>query len=323
MGFNGKYSQSQIVEMLYSYLVARNSAADVCVRILGMTEKQVGSRKSAWRILEPYYRSYGFLKRYEALQRINKSKLASYVALYWNKNASEKDMLAYFPELAGDIAKEKQYDREHPSSWGSSSSSSSSRSNTSSEWKARSLREEPDTYQGFFRNDSAGNQRAQNQDSLFSRNPAAQNRNEREWKPASEWEAGELRQGNQSQRNRNSQSESDIGAGAGGIVGVIILIIIGYAIIKSGIIGAIFGGIFGFIGGLLRKLWWILELLCFYGGIVLAVLSLIRGTLREMWLRCLLLSIMGIGFGMWADGRFWVGLAIVGITGICFGTMAD
>ena len=51
---NGKYTQEQITEMLYAYMVEGQRAAYVCKDILGMTEAEIGNTRSAWTKLQRY-----------------------------------------------------------------------------------------------------------------------------------------------------------------------------------------------------------------------------------------------------------------------------
>ena len=108
---NGKYTQEQITDLLYAYMVEGQSAAYVCKYILGMSETEIGNPRVAWRILQRYYNSYGFKKRYNngsAFRNISKVKLRNYVSLYWNKNATEKDLFAFFPKIFDDLNEAKK-----------------------------------------------------------------------------------------------------------------------------------------------------------------------------------------------------------------------
>lgn len=126
---NTQYQQEQITKLLYFYMVQGASAKDAMINALFMSATEIGDGRQAWRKIEHIYRSFGFSKRYmlgsgTAYQNIQYQKLYSYVQTFWNKNATEKDLLNFFPEIAQDLAAAKQADKNKPQgSWGSSGSS--------------------------------------------------------------------------------------------------------------------------------------------------------------------------------------------------------
>ncbi len=127
MAYNGNYSQQQIIDMLYYYMVKQTgtNAAGVCRGVFNMSEDEIKSRykntKDAYRILQPYYQSYGFERKYKAFRKINKGKLSNYVRTYWDQRASEGTLLDYFPEIRDEYYCEKAEYESKDHSWGSSS----------------------------------------------------------------------------------------------------------------------------------------------------------------------------------------------------------
>ena len=113
MAYNGDYSQQQITDMLYYYMVKQTvtNAVGVCRDIFHMSEDEIKSKykniRDAYRILKPYYQSYGFERKYKVFQKINKRKLSSYVRMYWDKRANESTLMKYFPEIKDEYYREK------------------------------------------------------------------------------------------------------------------------------------------------------------------------------------------------------------------------
>lgn len=314
---NGNYSQQQIVDMLYEYMVEGQSAGYVCKHVLHMPESKIGNSRSAWRNLQPYYQSYGFLKRYNgAFRNISKYKLSGYVSKYWDKRATEQDLINYFPEILNDLnaAKKAEGDREiSQSSWGSSTGSSSSKPNFDRRKNAT-----PTFHQGNATTSaSSGNQTANGYRSTGTgyashRSTAAPNYNRTNYDSS------------YSQNTSYGGSDGDASGGAG-VLAIVVLIILAIVIIKTGCFGlfkalGFFGHTVGHaFGGVLGKLFWILELLLFYGGIILLVISLFKKTTRYVWLSCVGLSLMGLGFGYLSDGSILVGIIMLIIGGILVG----
>lgn len=105
-----KLEYNEVVETLYAYLINDESAYDICEN-LGVDTTRIKSRRGAWHKLKPLYQSYGFPKKYKAYKRINKGKLADYVNDNWDRYCSESDMLAYFPEITADYTDEVEHDK--------------------------------------------------------------------------------------------------------------------------------------------------------------------------------------------------------------------
>ena len=306
MGYNknGKYSQSQIVDMLYAYMVEKQSAAYVCESILHMERSRIGSPRQAWRILQPYYQAYGFMKRYGngmAFRKIQKDKLRRYVNLYWDKRATEKDLIAFFPEILEDLNSAKIEDEERPVTYSTSQNSGGNRSQENSE--ASFQRREP-TKRGK-------NSYSANQNNSQSRTNTTTRQNRPKQYPLEQYDYRDM-SNNKNYQNRNYQNNGS-GEDAQGIVGIILFLIVAVVIFKSGIFSAIGHGILGIFG----KLFWILELVFFYGGILLFVISLIKGTMKAVWKACLGFCLIGLGFGALAGGDIKMGL-IMGVIGFLF-----
>ncbi|MCR4792369.1 MAG: hypothetical protein K5871_06445 [Lachnospiraceae bacterium] len=107
---NGReLTQKQVTDLLYYYMVENQSGAYILSEICRMSKQEIGNTKTAWRFFDQIYTSYGFPKRYSgAYNNINYHKLAQYVSMYWNTRATEKDLLAFFPEIAADYAEAKR-----------------------------------------------------------------------------------------------------------------------------------------------------------------------------------------------------------------------
>lgn len=104
-----KLDYNEVVETLYAYLINDEAAYDICEN-LGVDTTRIKSRRGAWHKLKPLYQSYGFPKKYKAYKRINKGKLAEYVNENWDRYCSEAEMLAYFPEITADYTDEVEHD---------------------------------------------------------------------------------------------------------------------------------------------------------------------------------------------------------------------
>ena len=105
----------QVVSIIWQYMVQEESAAYVCLNVIGMSREEIGKPRTAWRKFDHIYRRFGFPKRYKgAYKEMNINKLRDYVVKYWETGASEKDLLAYFPEINADYAAVKKKDEQGP-----------------------------------------------------------------------------------------------------------------------------------------------------------------------------------------------------------------
>lgn len=302
---NGNYTQDQITNLLYYYMVEGQSGAWVCKNILGMSEKEIGNPTQAWRKIQRYYKAYGFVKRYNggsAFRKISKYKLQKYVSLYWNKNATEKDLIAFFPEIIDDLNEAKRIDNEKEP-WGQNSWDGGSKSTGNTGFSMKSFeKRKPRNY--------TSNNVTQNTsyfETTSNNNTSKKFGLKRNYK-------------NDTSSNQTYTVNNGRGSGYGsnssnsvGVLGIVILIIAIIAIVGSGIVSTFFYKItrgFSFI-------FWILELLLFYGGILLFIISLIKKTTRSVWKGCVGLSAVGLCFGFFSTGDFIVGI-ILGVIGFTF-----
>ena len=304
---NGNYTQNQITNLLYYYMVEGQSGAYVCKNILGMSEKEIGNPTQAWRKIQRYYKVYGFVKRYNngsAFQKISKNKLQNYVSLYWNKNATEKDLIAFFPEIIDDLNEAKRIDNEKEP-WGQNSWDSGSKSTGNTGFSMKSFeKRKPRNY--------ASNNVTQNTSYFETTNNNNNNTSKkfglkRNYKTAtSSNQTHTVNSGSRSGYGRNSSNSVSV-------LGIVFLIIFIISIVNSGIASTLFYKVtrgFSFI-------FWILELLLFYGGIVLFIISLIKKTTRSVWKGCVGLSALGLCFGCISAGDFLTGI-ILGVIGLAF-----
>lgn len=302
---NGNYTQDQITNLLFSYMVEGQSGAYVCKYILGMSEKEIGNTAHAWRKIQRYYKAYGFVKRYNngsAFRNISKYKLQNYVSIYWNKNATEKDLVAFFPEIFDDLNEAKRIEGEREllreNSWDSGSNSTRNTGFFSQNFEKR----KPRNY--------ASNNVTQNTsyfETTNNNNTSKKFGLKRNYKTAtSSNQTHTVNRGSRSGYGRNSSNSVSV-------LGIVFLIIFIISIVNSGIASTLFYKVtrgFSFI-------FWILELLLFYGGIVLFIISLIKKTTRNVWKGCVGLSALGLCFGCISTGDFLTGI-ILGVIGLAF-----
>lgn len=311
MNKNGKYTPQQITDMLYSYMVERQTAAYVCENILHMSREKIGNPRQAWRNLEHYYHSYGFRKRYNngmAFRRITKDKLSQYVRMYWEKAATEKDLIEFFPEILNDLNEAKKIEGERVVSMSevtgrnyTNYNNNSNNSNSCYEWH-----EPPKTQQ--VKNTL---QRKMSQGKTISEKS---NKNNRKSSYTGNFGVRTSNDNNYDNLKNNTGYPSNTNSDdAVGILGVLAFIIIAIIIWKTGIFSTIGHGIAGLFG----KIFWLLELIFFYGGIILFIISLIRKRLSFVWKSCIGFSLLGLGFGCMSEGRF-VTAIVLGIIGVLF-----
>ena len=115
-----------ITRILYLYLVQNQSAATILYNEVGMTEAEIGNPKMAWHKLKAQYQWFGFAKAYKfgghtPYESIGYQELRQYVNLFWNRRATEADLLRYFPQIRSTLEEAKKKDQEMDySSWESS-----------------------------------------------------------------------------------------------------------------------------------------------------------------------------------------------------------
>lgn len=308
---NGNYTQEQITNLLYEYMVEGQSAAYICKNILGMPESEIGNPRFAWRKLQRYYNSYGFKKRYNngsAFRNISKGKLRKYVSLYWDKNATEKDLIAFFPEIFDDLNEAKRIEgerellRENNPNTGRTSSTNSGSSHTSFE------KRQPQNYTNYHPAQNTSSNRSTTR-SNYTNNFRTENAS----KSQRTYRTNTPENPTSPIYNRNESGNEINSSDSGSILAIVVLIIVIIAICKSGIIPTVFHGI---TNGL-KKLFWILELFFFYGGIILFVISLFKKTTRSCWKSCVGISALGLCFGFFSTGNFLTGI-ILGIVSLAF-----
>lgn len=285
---NEGYSQAQITRMLFEYMVGGQKAAYVCAEILKMAPDKIGKSQTAYTKLRPIYKSYGFEKRYNAglaFRNISWEKLSRYVEKYWNVRATEQDLLNFFPEIAEDLRVGKSIDN-NSGSWGSSSKEQS------------------------YRNDDYGPVRQTNdyQHSTVNTQRTTDNISERSMNYYKDRTKNQNCNSDYSARDKSNKKESTKETEI--IFSVIVVFIIAFAIWKSGIVTSIGNGITNLFGTVL----WILELVLFYGGILLFIAAIFKKRVKQMWMFCVGLSLCGLCAGSVIEGE-WITAAICGIIG--------
>ncbi len=310
------YSQKQVADVIFYYMAERWSGKDVCAKILGMSKEKIGNPKTAYTKIQGLYKGYGFIKKYPvpAYDNLDYGKLSRYVQEYWDMSLGEEDMLNYFPELKADfqIAKKKLDSQ--------GSGSSRKKRSSSSQSSTRSYNEEyydedydddymddsdyydDDDYDDVDYNDTItppttptynyGNQyRNQYRTGAQYRDPSnARNRSRGMNGTRNEYSG---------YAGRSSRDGYDSGYddytpidglyGGSGLAGLVIFAIVLFILHKIGI-----GGI---IGSAVKTILWILELVCFYGGIIWFIVSLIRKQARYVASRCFFLVFIGLACG--------------------------
>ena len=363
-----RFTQSQVVAIIYAYLVVGMSGKDICIRYLDMPANKVGSSRTAYKHFQNIYQSFGFPKKYggKPWQGLSKGKLASFVAEYWSRGgATKQQMLDYFPELAGPL---KQAEEEEGKPSTGTRKSTGIRHTTSHRTYNNYDDDEDDYYE-----DEEEEVEEEDEDEYVYENPVFPNTKANitfqntVTKPVQSTQVKHTDVGRQmaeyrrkqgsSNRNRITVSREEIeairrtrvsrdtdlsrrprkysnddyydesgfgssynGSGgnqydgeAAGAVGAFILVaIIAIVLWKTGIISGIFtvaSGILGIILGLL-------ELFFFYGGILLAIISVFKRTIRFTWLSCLSMVVMGYGFGNIRDGNIIIGIVLIAVGGL-------
>lgn len=308
---NGKYTQEQITNLLYSYMVEGQSAAYVCKYILGMSETEIGNPRFAWRNLQRYYNSYGFKKKYNngsAFRNISKKKLQDYVSLYWNKNATENDLIAFFPEIFNDLNEAKKIEGERELLRENSSVTSSINTRNPGYTSTSFEKREPKNYTHYHTAQNTSLTR-----STTHSNDTGNYHTKKESSSKRTYKTNTPSKQMNSINNRNESGNKTNSSDSESIFAIIVFIIVIVAIVKSGIISTLFHGIAnGF-----KNLFWILELLFFYGGIVLFIVSLFKRSTRKVWLGCIGISALGLCFGSFSTGNFLTGI-ILGLLGLAF-----
>lgn len=314
---NGKYTQEQITEMLYAYMVEGQRAAYVCKDILGMTEAEIGNTRSAWTKLQRYYNAYGFKKRYNnglAFRNISKGKLREYVRCYWDKRATEKDLIAFFPEILNDLNEAKRIEGEKELHTDSRQSTGTKSTNTKSNPYASFERREPRNHQ---EREQGNHQRYSSTSNTTAKKKLRSNQTNYNRTPQTSGSRNTYTKNTYENPiyNEDASNNETTSLEAGSVLAIVVCIILIIAVWKSGIITAIGHAITNAFSNLL----WILELLFFYGGIIIFIISLFRKTTRRCWKGCVGISALGLCFGFLSTGNFLTAI-IIGI--ISLGLMA-
>lgn len=313
---NGKYTREQITTALYDYLALGRPAYDICENVLHMEKKQIGSKKTAWRNLSYIYTTYGIGKRYKSskgyvFRNVSQSKFASYISKYWETYATEKDLLAYFPELKYEIEDAKKLDAENAEKYGSSwgSSSGSSRSRNEEEDVTESYNYTPPTPKPNLTSPvTQHSTREKKQQEIKQRTVRPQVKLPQK----STVNNNSYRQNLDQYENSGTQLSQDE---ARGIIFAIVGIIIAFVVIKSGIIPAFFSG----IGSLFSSLFHILELLFFYGGIIMIIYSAFKRMLRYNWMVWVGSMFLGLACGALSGGNIIACIILFVIAMVFFG----
>ena len=114
-----QYSQNQVVEAIYRYVVEGQSAQAVCHQILKMPKEKIRNSRQAWRDIPAQDFS---LKKMDCFKNLSRSDIQRFVNRYWETGASEKQMLEFFTYLKDAYLAEK---KKRGDSWGSGSSGGS------------------------------------------------------------------------------------------------------------------------------------------------------------------------------------------------------
>lgn len=117
--FGIQLTTENVTDILYFYFVKSNGASQVIEHVLGVSKQTIRNKYSdirkVYQELESTYSWFGIQRKYAVFKsnqtpyrKITKAKLYNYVCQYWNKGATEADLIRFFPEIKSDLEEAKR-----------------------------------------------------------------------------------------------------------------------------------------------------------------------------------------------------------------------